>query len=211
MAKLASLGNGMVTDRRTKDMLDEAARRSGLRLQYAQGSYRGGATDASGSTHDGGGAVDVRTVPLRNRREKMRLVRALRLVGFAAWYREATPGLWGEHIHAVAIACPDLSRGAAWQVAQYRAGRDGLTDARPDPQADLGIKLRTWEAYQRRWPVITGRTGARVYDVPGGKVVARRRHGRRVHVLDRRVERGTVWLRTPAGWIRAKRTSRSDP
>lgn len=208
MVKLASLGNGMVTDRRTKAMLDEAARRSGLRLQYAQGSYRHGMTKASGSTHDGGGVVDVRTVPLRNRREKMRLVRALRLVGFAAWYREATPGLWGEHIHAVAIACPDLSDSAARQVVQYRNGTNGLNDHGRDPQADLDVAPRTWEAYQRRWPLITARTGARVFDVPGGKRVGRRRRGVRVHVLDRRVRGGVVWLRIRAGWIRARRTSR---
>lgn len=210
MAKRVTLAPGIVTDRRTADMLEEAARRFGQPLLFAQGSYRGGATDASGSTHDGGGAVDVRTVPLRGgRAEKMRLVRALRLVGFAAWYREATPGLWGEHIHAIAIGCDDLSSGARWQVGQYRDGRDGLVGRRPDPQASLGIKLRTWEAYQRRWPLITARTGARVYDVPGGKRVGRRRHGVRVHVLDRRVRGGVVWLRIRAGWIKAKRTSRA--
>lgn len=209
MAKRATLAPGIVTDARTAAMLEEAARRAGLRLSYSQGSYRP-QTPYSGTTHVGGGTVDVRTVPIPKRADKMRLLRALRLVGFAAWYREATPGLWGEHIHAVAIACPDLSSSARWQTNEYRAGRDGLTGARPDPQAGLGVKPRTWEQYQRRWPLITGRTGARVFDVPGGKRVGRKKRGARVHVLDRRVRGGVVWLRIPAGWIRAKRTSRGD-
>lgn len=210
MTRPAQLGGGITTDARTAAMLAEAARRFGKPLSFSQGSYRP-VTSYSGSTHAGGGAVDVRTVPLRNRAEKMRLLRALRLVGFAAWYREPIPGLWGEHIHAIAIAGPDLSRSAQWQVSEYRAGRDGLSGRGPDPQAGLNVAPRTWEKYQRQWPTITGRTGARVFDVPGGKVVGRKKHGQRVHVKDRRVEGRVVWLRIGAGWIKAKRTSRKSP
>lgn len=207
MTKKVTLAPGIVTDARTADMLAEAARRFGTPISLAQGSYRP-ATSYSGSTHGGGGAVDVRTVPLRDHAEKMRLVRALRLVGFAAWYRTPIPGLWGEHIHCIAIGCPDLSRAAEGQVAQYRAGTNGLDDHGKDPQAGLGIEPRTWEKYQRQWPTITAATGARVFDVPGGHVVGRKARGKRVHVVGRKVAGKVVWLQIPAGWIRAKRTSR---
>lgn len=209
MPKIVTLAPGIITDARTADMLTEAARRFGKPLQYAQGSYRHGQTAASGSTHDGGGAVDVRTVPLANQAEKMRLVKALRLVGFAAWYRTPIPGVWGEHIHAIAIGCPDLSSGARWQVGEYRAGRDGLTGQQRDPDAQLGVKPRTWEAYCRRWPLVTRR--APVRDIPGGRRVGRKRKGTRVHVLEQRAVDGVVWLRIKAGWIKAKRTSRKSP
>lgn len=207
MTKTVTLAPGIITDPRTADMLTEAARRFGKPLQYAQGSYRHGQTAASGSTHDGGGAVDVRTVPLANHAEKMRLVKALRLVGFAAWYRTPIPGVWGEHIHAIAIACPDLSTGARWQVGEYRAGRDGLQGQHPDPDAELGVKPRTWEQYKRRWPLLRRR--APLFDRPGGTKVGHRKRGRRVHVLEERTVDGVAWLRIPAGWIKAKRTDRA--
>ena len=206
MSKRVTLAPGIVTDPRTADMLAEAARRFGKPLQFAQGSYRP-TTNYSGSTHAGGGAVDVRTVPLRNHAEKMRLVKALRLVGFAAWYREPIAGLWGEHIHCIAIGCPDLSSGAQWQVGEYRAGRNGLTDRARDPQAGLGVEPRTWEKYQRQWPLVTKLTGAAVFDVPGGHKVGRKKHGVRVHVLDKRYEGRVQWLRLKAGWVKAKHTS----
>lgn len=200
------LAPGIITDQRTADMLAEVQRRFGAKLQYAQGSYRHGLTEASGSTHDGGGAVDVRTTVLASHADKMRLVAILRIVGFAAWYRTVIPGVWGEHAHAIAIGCPDLSSGARWQVGEYRAGRDGLQGQRPDPDAALGIKPRTWEQYQHRWPLLRRR--ARVFDRPGGVKVGHRKRGRRVHVLEERTVDGVVWLRIPAGWIRAKRTDR---
>ncbi len=209
-----ALAPGMVTDRRTAHMLAEAERLFGRTLYYAQGSWSH--AQASGSTHAGSGAVDVRTVPLGgDHKAKMRLVRALREVGFAAWYREYTPGLWGEHIHAIAIGAPGLSSGAAWQVAEYRAGRDGLTGRRPDPNAaqwdDYG---RTWEKYKHANPKVTKATGARVWGTPYVKSTkaGRRKRGERVPVDGHRAwlnRRGkpVTWLRLHNGrWVKAKRT-----
>lgn len=157
-----SLGYGRVTDARTAAMLAEAQRLSKTVFQYAQGSYTGHVS-ASGSTHDKGGAVDIRTIPLGSRAKKLEVVKALRRVGFAAWIRPYVKGLWGEHIHAVAIqpggkdSVGVLSRGAHRQVIAYYAGRDGLSGNRVDPHASLGIAPRTWEKYKewRDKPVVS--------------------------------------------------------
>ena len=42
------------------------------------------------------------------RADKLAIVAAMRRVGFAAWLRPETPGVWGEHIHAIPIG-GDLS------------------------------------------------------------------------------------------------------
>jgi hypothetical protein len=149
-----SLDSGRVTDDRTAAMLAEAQRLAKLKFQYSQGSYNGGVS-ASGSTHDGGGVVDIRTVPLGSRARKLEVVKALRKVGFAAYLRPYVKGLWGEHIHAVAIQPGGkdsrgvLSPSAHRQVKAYYAGRDALAGNRPDPQASLGVKPRTWEKYKQ--------------------------------------------------------------
>jgi hypothetical protein len=72
-------------------------------------------------------------------------------------------GLWGEHIHAVAIqpggknSVGVLSRGAHRQVLAYYAGRDGLAGNRKDPHASMNVAPRTWEAYKawRDKPVVS--------------------------------------------------------
>lgn len=157
-----SLGSGRVTDARTAAMLKEAQRLSKATFQYAQGSYTG-FVGASGSTHDKGGAVDIRTIPLGTRAKKLEVLKALRRVGFAAWIRPYVAGLWGEHIHAVAIqpggknSLGVLSSGAHRQVLSYYAGRDGLAGNRVDPYASLNISPRTWEKYKewRDKPVVS--------------------------------------------------------
>jgi hypothetical protein len=146
---------GIVTDARTAAMLTEAQRLAGFNWLYAQGSYNGTAVAQSAGTHAGGGVVDIRTVPMRSRSQKLAAVRALRRVGFAAWLRPYVENLWGEHIHAVAIGCPDLAPAASRQVAAYYQGRDGLAGNRPDPHADLGVKPTTWEAYSKPLPVVS--------------------------------------------------------
>lgn len=88
-----------------------------------QGSYST-SVGASAGTHSGGGAIDLRPYDVT------RVVRALRAVGFAAWYR---PHNWDnaggvEHIHAILIGCPDLSPAAAKQVIKYRQHLNGLAN-----------------------------------------------------------------------------------
>lgn len=125
---------GRVFNKRTVAMLVEVERRVGDELTIFQGSYNSG-VGASAGTHDGGGAVDLwcATTPVA------RVVRIMRVVGFAAWYRPAIPGLWGHHVHAIAIGDREMSTGARAQVIDYFNGRNGLASHaadstwRPDP------------------------------------------------------------------------------
>ncbi len=142
---------GSVFDRRTVRMLEEAEKLAGVRIDPSQGSYQGGAVAASAGTHDGGGAVDVKTRHLP-RTSADRIVLAMRTVGFAAWYRSRSQGFSVDHIHGIAVACPDLSAGARDQVAQYLAGRNGLRGRGPDdgPRDFPGGPGTTWEQYLAR-------------------------------------------------------------
>ena len=119
--------NPKTVDWLTRAALEEVERRLGYPLTVVQGSYNAGGVAVSAGTHDGGGVVDLLAWDARNK------VRVLRAVGFAAWYRPAVRGLWGEHIHAVLVDHGRLSSSAANQVVAYRAGRDGLKSNRVDP------------------------------------------------------------------------------
>lgn len=90
--------NGEPVDRRTEWMLEQAIAIYGGPAdlkRIAQGSY----TDelsASFGTHAGGGAVDISIRNPANPAERLfgevtAMVRALRLAGFAAWYRPPRP------------------------------------------------------------------------------------------------------------------------
>jgi hypothetical protein len=109
-------------------MLDVARDRLGYRrrLTILQGSYHK-TTTASAGTHDGGGAVDL--TPYQADRKQ----HALRAVGFAAWHRYPIPGVWPEHVHAIAIGDKQLSPAAAAQVHDYYHHLNGLADHAPDP------------------------------------------------------------------------------
>ena len=120
---------GVRLNKRTRDALLWAENKSGVRIEPAQGSWSG--APASGGTHLGGGAVDIRTRQL-TKTQRIALVRALKDAGFAAWFRPDTPGVWGQHIHALAIGDQQLAPGARAQVIAFDNGRDGLRGNRPD-------------------------------------------------------------------------------
>jgi GH25 family lysozyme M1 (1,4-beta-N-acetylmuramidase) len=126
--ELTTFGDGVAkkVDWKTRAALEEAERRLGYPLTIVQGSYNAGGVSASAGTHDAGGVVDLLAW------DSNRKVRVLRAVGFAAWFRPAIRGLWGEHIHAVLIDHGRLADSAARQVTAYRAGRDGLKSNRVD-------------------------------------------------------------------------------
>lgn len=90
----------------------------------------------SGSTHDGGGAADLRTWNLpASARENLcgRLVTELRRrCGLAVWYRDSTHGGMDPHIHVLLRDEPGLASGATWQVGEADAGRNGLSSGGPD-------------------------------------------------------------------------------
>lgn len=139
--------SGVTINTRTRAMLRAAGRTlaKGCTLDLTQGSYSSGVSQSAG-THDGGGAADINVGALCGKRHAA-VVRALRTVGFAAWYRTPAQGDWPTHIHAIAISDPDLSSGAQSQVADYYNGRNGLANH----AADDGPKVtkRTWEQYKR--------------------------------------------------------------
>lgn len=125
---------GVTLNHRTVAMLEWAEEQAGVRLTPSQGSYNKGGVGASAGTHDGGGAVDLSTTGL-SRDDELKVIKALRQAGFAAWRRNPIPNLWGEHIHAIAIGDRDLAPAAANQVTAYRNGRNGLADNGPDNAA----------------------------------------------------------------------------
>lgn len=126
-----------VLNRRTYWMLQRAQEIYGGTIPITgagitQGSYNPGGVDASFGTHDGGGAVDisVRNIPYDwsiKWDDIPVLVNALRIAGFAAFYRDERDGLT-PHIHAIAIGDQELSPVAAEQLTGhygYFRGFDG--------------------------------------------------------------------------------------
>lgn len=123
-------------------------------LSLYQGSYQGSFAN-SAETHRGGGAVDVVVKDgYRCGAAVGKIRRAMRRVGFAAWYRRDQDP---PHIHAVAISDPDLSTPqvfpgsltAVAQVGSWAAKEDGLssTFGLPNKRA-----LHTWEDFKRAHP-----------------------------------------------------------
>jgi hypothetical protein len=121
-------------NRRTIAALKYAEKIDGIKQLYviAQGSYNRGGVSQSAGTHDGGGAVDISDSNLTDE-DRKKVVRALKDSGFAAWFRPEIPGYWGSHIHAILKNDPEISSGAAQQVASFNRGRSGLRGDAPDP------------------------------------------------------------------------------
>jgi len=135
-----------VISRRTNRMKIAAAKRlTGCKWIVTQGSYNAGGVPQSAGTHDGGGAMDLAVTGGCGTRPNA--VRALRSVGFAAWFRPKLEGEWEAHIHAIAVNDTDLSAGAAAQVSDYYRGLDGLAGHAPDPGPQ--VPKVTWEQYRR--------------------------------------------------------------
>ena len=144
--------SGVTLNRRTVRMLKAAGRRVGGRrcvLDATKGSYTG-PDGSSQATHAGGGAVDL-SVRTRCGRSVKRVVRSLRRVGFAAWYRN-WPG--NQHIHAVAISDPDMANEIAFpgwfdareQIVGWAQRKDGLNGA---TTGKMTRRLHTWEQFKR--------------------------------------------------------------
>ncbi len=125
----------MTLNARTAAMVRAAGRRNGrCRIIPSKGSYTG-PDSSSQATHAGGGAIDLVT----GARCWRRTVKAMRRVGFAAWYRN-WPG--NRHIHAVAISDPDIATEIAFpgwfdareQIVAFAQRKNGLNGA--DHRAD---------------------------------------------------------------------------
>ncbi|MEU7855390.1 peptidoglycan-binding protein [Nonomuraea sp. NPDC049141] len=138
---------GFTINTRTRSMLAEAKRLLGRNLKLDQGSYNPGGDPTSAGTHDGGGVVDI-SVEGMSSATRTSVVRALRLVGFAAWVRNPQQDDWPWHIHATAISDTALSSQAQHQIGDYYLGLNGLAGRGPDDGPK--VTIRTWEEYQRR-------------------------------------------------------------
>lgn len=130
--------DGKRVDWLTKAALQKAERILGYELSVTQGSYNAGGVKASAGTHDRGGVVDLKAWDWQAK------VRALRLAGFAAWYRRESEGPWPDHIHAVLVGHDRLSSGAQAQVRAYHTGRNGLANNGPDPHQGFVFRGFTW-------------------------------------------------------------------
>lgn len=110
---------------------------SSRQLKIFQGCYSG-AVEASGGTHDLGGALDT---------EKLDDAGTIiaRECGTTSWQRgDPEDPYFDDHNHWIWIGCPDLSWAAEDQVADYKNGRDGLAQNGPDksPRPD---KIQSWQ------------------------------------------------------------------
>ncbi|MFH1811811.1 MAG: peptidoglycan-binding protein [Pseudomonadota bacterium] len=141
---------GVKVNGRTREMIQRAEfimrhkyGHKNFTFAITQGSYNKGGVAASAGTHDGGGAVDIRTRD-SSKSTVDHMVKAMREAGFAAWSRGRGHDSFSPHIHAIAIG----DREAAWlaksQVKNYAAGRNGLSNNALDPDRSLGRPVPAW-------------------------------------------------------------------
>jgi hypothetical protein len=134
-------GRSVFMNRRMKAAFDAVCEQLGFEPTILQGAYMtrvdGGVIDAAGN-HEGGGCIDTRISDIDSDAER-RVIRAARSVGWAVWRRDANHGGFDEHLHWVLLGDAEAAPSAIWQMAEYRAGRDGLDTQgadyhwRPDP------------------------------------------------------------------------------
>jgi len=151
--------NGLSLNRRTYLMLQHAAEIYSGEIEitgYAitQGSFHDNGA-ASFGTHLGGGAVDLSVMRKGTYTilydEIPVLVNALRVAGFAAWFRELNELYPGSpaHIHAIAIGDKQLSQAAREQLtgkSGYFRSLSGIpvTNGNPTPDRFGGPILCHW-------------------------------------------------------------------
>ena len=136
--------DGETVDNFTAAALQAASGEAGTDWHILQGSFSHDVA-ASGSTHSGGGVVDI--APTNGDWEGA--VTALRKIGFAAWIRNV-PGHGyagsGEHIHAVLMDDEQMSDQAAIQVQSYLNNDNGLEGSTPDDGPRQFVNNRfSWE------------------------------------------------------------------
>lgn len=117
---------GRMLDETTASIFQRASAALGG-LSLMQGSWST-SVGASGGTHAGSGAMDVWPSDGNWRRA----VDVLRGLGDIAWHRTPAQGNWAEHIHGITPGIPGLAPSAAAQVANFRAGLNGLRGNGPD-------------------------------------------------------------------------------
>jgi|GEM_PF-764967 len=141
-------------NRRTLEMLTHAAKLYDgpidiLGASILRGSYLS-EEDGANAIYYGGGVVDIKvTESGSNRvlyREIDRLIRALRVAGFGAWFREGEDGE-SPYIHAVAIGDRELSPIAQEELSGkygYFRGYEGIRDSEPQHDSLGGPLICSW-------------------------------------------------------------------
>lgn len=128
--------------RRAEKIMQDRFDQPDFQFVLTQGSYNTGVS-ASAGTHDGGGAVDIRTRGYpKHVVDKM--VRALRMAGFAAWSRGRGADTMTPHIHAIAVGDREVTPIARAQVADFAQGRNGLRGHAADPDRHLKATPPSW-------------------------------------------------------------------
>ncbi|MGW2206743.1 peptidoglycan-binding domain-containing protein [Streptomyces sp. NPDC001774] len=139
--------SGRTVNVRTRVMLEAAASIYGGSFVVLQGSYNRGGVSASAGTHDGGGVVDIDALSMSSAK-RLKALKALRQVGFAAWLRTPAEG-FGYHFHACAIGDREMASVARSQVRDYFNGRSGLASGTRDTaSASVG---RPWPAWANKY------------------------------------------------------------
>lgn len=141
--------SGRRVNTRTRSMLAAADSRLAWSVKLTQGSYNT-TVDASAGTHAGGGAADISVSGLTST-QIWQTVKALRTVGFAAWYRpyKPDPKGWPAHIHAMAIGDTDMALVGAKQVSDYIVGKNGLADhAADNTPTTYRVPFTWWEKFK---------------------------------------------------------------
>ncbi len=126
---------GVQITARQRDAFREAERRllrkyPGVSLKPTQGSWSS-SVNASAGTHEGAGVVDFRTWHMTPQ-QRAYMVRCLKDVGQAAWYRTTEQG-FDPHVHVCDRVTTNMAPAAVWQVKQFDLGRTGLASNRKDP------------------------------------------------------------------------------
>lgn len=109
-----------------------------------QGGFNGTNVSASAGTH-AGDAVDISVRGMSTAQIK-EVVRVLRLVGIAAWWRHTYQGFSGDHIHGIPNGWGYPSPSAARQATSYRNGHNGLASNGRD-DGPRQYTHRTWADY----------------------------------------------------------------
>jgi hypothetical protein len=201
--------NGERLSARVHALILDAAQAAGIDpadVVVIQGSRS--SAEASGGTHAGEGAFDLRTWNLPQHL-LVRFVVELRKRNVCAWLRTPAYG-WpasagGPHIHGLVRDEAGLSAPALRQIALYDRGLNGLVSNAKDPfprPTQHSFYLSRWTA------VIAPKTG--VYAAPdrASKRVGSKAFGSALEYVGVETVAGEKWLRTRAGnFVLAARTA----
>jgi hypothetical protein len=130
--------DGRVVTARTRDCLLYATelyrKRTGdkrFEIRLAQGSFSN-SVEASGSTHFGDATFDARTKGIGMNDEEIRILnRCLRDAGCATGIRDHRDDM-DPHIHGIVLVDAQASSSAKWQMDEYDAGRNMLSNRKRD-------------------------------------------------------------------------------